>query len=302
MKVGGEDPRRARGRRSDICPASVPAVGRTEERAGRRAPRGSSSAISTIPTPRFDLPLLVEGTPFQRRLVGCDVRDSARQDAHLRRARDAPGRRAARGRPGVRRQPAADRHSLPPRGRRRRHRRLRALDRRLSGRGEALAARARARGRRFELEPERATRGSSTRSATRSGSRTGCRRTRSPPTAPTCEQLALRRKELLEVERGRPVRASSPRASGRASSAARLVSSLKRFYRTACASGASRPTRPSSSIRRSARRAFRSTLSEADVEALLAAPEGLDRARPARPRDARDAVRDRPARLRARAR
>ena len=109
----------------------------------RSARRRQLERYREDPDTRFDLPLLVEGTPLQRGVWDAMCAIPRGKHAHLRRARARARRGRARHRPGLRRQPAADRHSLPPRGRGRRHRRLRALDRRLPAGGEALAADAR---------------------------------------------------------------------------------------------------------------------------------------------------------------
>ena len=75
----------------------------------------------------------------------------------------------------------------------------------------------------------------------------------------------------------------------RATTQARIASSLKRFYRFLIRSRTgSRPIPRSSSTRRSVAPRFPKTLSEADVEALLAAPDVATPLGLARPRHARD--------------
>jgi integrase/recombinase XerD len=85
------------------------------------------------------------------------------------------------------------------------------------------------------------------------------------------EQLAAR-KDLLEVDEA-DLFAFLAARRGRASSAARLVSSLKRFYRYCVRERrvAADPTLKLDPPKRAPR--FPNTLSEADVEALLAAPD-----------------------------
>jgi integrase/recombinase XerD len=105
------------------------------------------------------------------------------------------------------------------------------------------------------------------------------------------EQLASR-KALLEVQETDLFGFLASR-KGRASSAARLVSSLKRFYQYCLRERriAADPTLKLDPPKRVPR--FPKTLSETDVEAARRARCG-DPARTARPRDAGDALRHRP--------
>ena len=113
--------------------------------------------------------------------------------------------------------------------------------------------------------------------------------------------LRERNLTLLDVERAHcdAWLADQFAAKAKATSVARRLSALRRFYRFQLTQGtlAEDPTlrvRAPNKPRRLPKQ-----LSEAQVEALLAAPDVRHAARPARPRDARDALRDRAARLRA---
>src|SRR5258708_2596328 len=111
--------------RGATYPASVQSARRTRGTAARALPRTSGCALRS-PSPDRRL-----GVPAAS--LGRAVHHPARQDPDLRRARAAAGRsfscRRARGWAGLRRQPAADRDSLPSRGRGERHRRLCAFGR-----------------------------------------------------------------------------------------------------------------------------------------------------------------------------
>ncbi len=84
------------------------------------------------------------------------------------------------------------------------------------------------------------------------------------------------------------------RAKAKATSIARRLSSLRRFYALQLLQGTLRAD-PTLRVRApKLPRRLPKNLSEAQVEALLAAPDTRDHPRPARPRDAGDALRDRP--------
>ena len=254
------------------------------------------------PDAKFDLPLLIEGTRVPAAACGqamCAI-PRGRTLTYGELARKLGGGEARAVGPGLRRQPAADRDPVPPRGRRGRHRRLRALDRRLPDRGQALAAAARgARGRVRAQALSAADARCSTRSATRCGWRTAWRRTRSSPTAGISRSspLSCKGRPLIEGARGGPVRASSPRAAARAPAprACSPASSASTSWCLRERAIAADPTLQAGSAE------ARAALSEDAVGGRrrgAARRAGRARAaRPARPRDAGSALRLGPARL-----
>src|SRR6185503_13319122 len=196
------------------------------------------------------------------RRLGQDVRDPPRPHAHLRRARARAGCRCARHRPVLRRQQAADRDSLPPRGRRRRHRRLRPRDQRLPPGGQALAADARGARVRAQAIDEAVLDAFCDALWLEDGL---SKNTISSYRADLLQLGAFLKKDFLKVGEA-DLFAFLGSRKGRASSAARRVSTLKRFYQY-CLRERRLKIDPTKRTPR-----FPKSLSEADVEALLAAP------------------------------
>ena len=200
--------------------------------------------------------------PFRRTRVARARRNSGRRVAHLRRARAQAAHGAARGRRRLRREPHRARHSVPSRRRQPGlARRLHGRDRRRSDRDQALAADAR---------------GLSLRRVTGRQSSTRCR-SRELIDA-FCDQVWLQ-DGLARVDRSRAIAAISPRgrrwldaarqyaarrrsaadveaflaeqfrAKAKATSIARRLSSLRRFYRAAAAAGARMRADPTLRVR-----------------------------------------------------
>ena len=135
------------------------------------------------------------------------------------------------------------------------------------------------------------------------------------PRAGVARRVSARSRRVVGVARASAGLRCSPRpratsrpgsptqfaAKAKATSIARRLSTLRRFYRLAARAraGARGPDGCACSAPKRPRR-LPKNLSEKQVEALLAAPDRRPRSRPARPRDARDALRVGTARLRAR--
>ena len=125
--------------------------------------------------------------------------------------------------------------------------------------------------------------------------RPGARVARELPPRPRAWSAWLGTRGLLAADRGdvEAWLADQFRAKAKATSVARRLSALRRFYRLQLERAAVRED-PTLRVRAPKRpRRLPKLLSEAQVEALLAAPDVADDAGPARPRDARNALRDR---------
>ena len=264
--------------------------------AGQEAVR-QLRAYLTDPGFAFGLPLAPAGTPFQRRVwdgIAAIPAGQTRSYGELATASQQP----ARGRQCLRRQSLSAGRALPSRGRgARRPRRLRPPARRLSARRQTLAA-----ARMKEVSSSRAARRIRRRPL-------ACRRAgeehagRLPSRPGAVRRLAGRAQGIDLPTPTRPTStATSPTCTTAPSgfkpaTQRRLHSTLRRFYRWLLDQGRIRVD-PLLNIERPLRaERFPKTLSEKNVEDLLAAPDVDTPLRPARPRHAGTALRHRPARL-----
>ena len=254
-------------------------------RAGARRPRRRARGARDRALPRRSaVPLHAcrsrrGGTPFQRASGTRSARDPARRIAHLRRDRAHGAQRAARRRPGVRREPHRADHSLP--SRRRQPRRARRVHECGRGRSRSRSSAGCSSTRATASAPDvaRCTARADRRVLRPVGCRTGSRRRRSRAIGATSSRGA-RGSRAAQVAAGRRPRRrrsagspSSSRAKAKATSVARRLSALRRFYRLQLERGAVRED-PTLRVRAPKKpRRLPKHLSEAQVEALLAAPD-----------------------------
>ena len=210
----------------------------------------------------------------------CDRSRADRCRTYLQVAREHRLRTPS-GRHRLRCQPHPPADPLPPRGRVRRDRRLHAQPRRARHRDQALAAAARRR-RGLPVRPGAILRWKPcwTGSQTASGSRTGWPAIPWTATAATCASSGSGLRPAWAARCSKrsastcwPISRIASSARARRSSAARLLSSLKRFYQLALRESWLRDD-PTLNVDapRQARRLPKS-LTEEDMEGLLAAPD-----------------------------